>query len=80
MKVCRFAVLLLMFCVNFPGHLTAVEPDSPAELIQVPGDWEQQLDGKYADYDGFAWYRCYVKVPDKVVLTSISATKFRREL
>ena len=64
MKVCRFAVLLLIFCMNFPGHLTAVEPDSPAELIQVPGDWEQQLEGKYADYDGFAWYRCYVKVPD----------------
>jgi hypothetical protein len=29
--------------------------------VLVPGYWEQ--DGRYAGYDGFAWYRCFVKVP-----------------
>ena len=30
--------------------------------IGVPGYWEAS--GRYAGYDGFAWYRCWVKVPD----------------
>lgn len=40
---------------------------SPAETawdaIPVPGQWEQAPGGKYAGYDGVAWYRCFVKVP-----------------
>ena len=32
-------------------------------LLPVPGAWESTADGTFADYDGFAWYRCYVKVP-----------------
>ena len=28
--------------------------------IQVPGDWESQV----GEYDGFAWYRCTVEVPE----------------
>ena len=32
-----------------------------ANTIPVPGYWEQ--DPRYAGYDGFAWYRCYVRVP-----------------
>ncbi len=35
---------------------------SPAQ-IQVPGTWE----AANQDHDGFAWYRCYVKVPDRWV-------------
>ena len=31
--------------------------------ISVPGAWEDQVDGRHADLDGFAWYRCLVKVP-----------------
>lgn len=33
-------------------------------LITVPGAWEDQPGGAYAMHDGFAWYRCYVKVPE----------------
>lgn len=29
------------------------------QVIEVPGAWEEQL----GDYDGFAWYRCFVEVP-----------------
>ncbi|WP_417390571.1 PVC-type heme-binding CxxCH protein [Gimesia sp.] len=64
MKVCQFVVLFLIICLNSFENLPAADPDTPPDLIQVPGNWEQQRDGKYADYDGFAWYRCYVKVPD----------------
>ncbi|NQT51375.1 hypothetical protein HQ576_04960, partial [bacterium] len=27
---------------------------------RVPGDWSQ---GRLGQYDGFGWYRCFVKVP-----------------
>ena len=33
------------------------------QMINVPGFWEGQLAGKLNGYDGFAWYRCFVKVP-----------------
>lgn len=33
------------------------------DLISVPGAWE--ANPKYAEHDGFAWYRCYIKVPDR---------------
>lgn len=31
--------------------------------MQVPGTWEDNSQGELADYDGFAWYRCQVRVP-----------------
>lgn len=33
--------------------------------VSVPGAWEAQADRELEDYDGFAWYRCYVKVPER---------------
>ena len=32
-----------------------------APTVRVPGYWERN--GRYDGYDGFAWYRCWVKVP-----------------
>ncbi|MEI8378640.1 MAG: PVC-type heme-binding CxxCH protein [Planctomycetota bacterium] len=32
-------------------------------LLSVPGTWEQQSED-LASYDGYAWYRCEVKVPE----------------
>ncbi|MCY3022433.1 MAG: hypothetical protein NTW87_25925, partial [Planctomycetota bacterium] len=44
------------------GGAAAGEP--PAwRTLRVPGFWEDQ-DKTLAKYDGFAWYRCFVKVPD----------------
>ncbi len=35
------------------------------QTIRVPGFWEDNARGRaLKDYDGFAWYRCFVKVPD----------------
>jgi hypothetical protein len=31
------------------------------QTMPVPGYWEQ--DGRFAGHDGYAWYRCYVNVP-----------------
>ena len=43
-----------------PGALGAPAPEWQA--IRVPGFWENQ-NPQLAGYDGFAWYRCFVKVP-----------------
>jgi putative membrane-bound dehydrogenase-like protein len=32
-------------------------------VLDVPGAWEDAPGGKFARYDGLAWYRCWVKVP-----------------
>jgi putative membrane-bound dehydrogenase-like protein len=32
-------------------------------VLPVPGVWEQTSQGKFEKYDGFAWYRSFVKVP-----------------
>ncbi|MCP4783044.1 MAG: c-type cytochrome [Fuerstiella sp.] len=58
----RAALLLtciLLGCGNLRGGDTLTE----WSRLPVPGVWEQHSDGQLADYDGFAWYRCYVKVP-----------------
>lgn len=49
----RFAIPLLL--LSGGGQ-------SDWDTISVPGAWEESA--KYAAHDGFAWYRCYVKVPD----------------
>ena len=41
--------------------------DAASSLIKAPGAWETQGAGKFASHDGFAWYRCFVKVPDRWV-------------
>lgn len=35
--------------------------------MEVPGSWQDAGDERFADHDGFAWYRCYVKVPNNWV-------------
>ena len=37
------------------------------DLVTVPGAWEERAPERYADHDGFAWYRAYVKVPERWV-------------
>src|SRR5687768_6080897 len=32
--------------------------------LPVPGAWEDVSEGRFEKYDGIAWYRCFVKVPD----------------
>ncbi len=44
---------------------TTAGPPPGWTLLEVPGVWETQAGGRFARHDGFAWYRCYVKVPDR---------------
>lgn len=60
-----------LLCLLFPtlGLLAfsfAADTDGWTSL-RVPGTWEQQGEGKFAKHAGYAWYRCYVKVPDSWV-------------
>jgi len=32
-------------------------------LMMVPGVWDDQAAGRFAKYDGFAWYKCRVTIP-----------------
>jgi putative membrane-bound dehydrogenase-like protein len=34
------------------------------QRLNVPGVWDDQAGGALANFDGIAWYRCFVKVPE----------------
>src|SRR5262245_47875508 len=55
-------VFSLVFACLLAGSLGA-QNAADWDLLSVPGLWEDAPGGKYAKYDGFAWYRCFVKVP-----------------
>ncbi len=64
MKMSVFGAVFVTLTLYSTNCLPAAESNAETSLIQVPGTWEDQQAGKYADLDGFAWYRCYVKVPN----------------
>ncbi|MBN71273.1 MAG: dehydrogenase [Gimesia sp.] len=64
MKMSVFGAVFVTLTLYSTSCLPAAESNAETSLIQVPGTWEDQQAGKYADLDGFAWYRCYVKVPN----------------
>jgi len=37
--------------------------ETPWRRLRVPGFWEKQHGGIVDKHDGFAWYRCFVKIP-----------------
>ncbi len=41
----------------------AVSPAGAYSLLAVPGTWEERSEGRFANLDGFAWYRCLVRPP-----------------
>ncbi|MGE0608623.1 MAG: PVC-type heme-binding CxxCH protein, partial [Pirellulales bacterium] len=47
------------------AHVNVSEADEPAAwtAVPVPGCWEDAADGQFAGHDGYAWYRCLVKIP-----------------
>jgi alpha-L-fucosidase 2 len=64
MRVLLAAVLAPILVAWATGAFAGARPADTSgwRTIRVPGTWEQQ-DRKLAQYDGFAWYRCFVKVP-----------------
>jgi putative heme-binding domain-containing protein len=63
MKITR--IVLLLFVSISLALVGNADEDKAASwtLLDVPGVWEEAPGGKFANYDGFAWYRCTVKVP-----------------
>ena len=56
-KTTRMMALLLVAWLAAPAWGAG---RSTWRLQRVPGDWSQ---GRLGQYDGFGWYRCFVKVP-----------------
>lgn len=54
--LCRLLVCLAVCMGAYAG-----EPGW--SLLAVPGTWEEVSCGQFADHDGFAWYRAFVRVP-----------------
>lgn len=65
------ACIALLAAVCWVGISGAAASAEPAwRTVQVPGTWEERAaeppaDAGLAKYDGFAWYRCRVRVPAK---------------
>lgn len=56
------ATLTLILCLIGPAW-AADGPTSDWSTIHVPGAWESASPKELGQYNGFAWYRCFVKVP-----------------
>ena len=39
------------------------KPPAKWHLVPIPDSWKRQLGGALATKNGYAWYRCFVKVP-----------------
>src|SRR5262245_50549756 len=39
--------------------------DDEWTTLRVPGGWKDDAEKRFDKYDGFAWYRCFVKVPEQ---------------
>ncbi len=42
---------------------SAASAETSWTTLRVPGTWESAANGRFSDLDGFAWYRCRVKIP-----------------
>jgi alpha-L-fucosidase 2 len=58
----RLAALVLPLLLA-AGPLWAASPKTEWAPINAPGAWEGIYPNELAKYDGFAWYRCFVKLP-----------------
>ena len=58
MKACLITALLSGLLIA--THSSA---DPGWDRLRVPGFWEAEYGGTIKSHDGYAWYRCFVKVP-----------------
>jgi len=58
----KITITALALIFIFSGGASFAQEFSDWQLIEVPGKWEDQFE-KLKSYDGYAWYRCFVKVP-----------------
>ena len=58
MKACLITALLSGLLIASPS---SAEPGWGR--LRAPGFWEAEYGGTIKSHDGYAWYRCFVKVP-----------------
>ena len=58
----RFGLLLSLIWLPF-SPLHAADGKAEWTHLTVPGAWEENAPQTLGEYDGFAWYRCWVTIP-----------------
>ncbi len=58
----RLSIPVLGFLACLTLSTPAAE-DSKWQGLRTPGFWEKNFGGVVTEHDGFAWYRCFVRVP-----------------
>lgn len=58
----RSAFFLILVTSGLSFSVLETKP-AAWETLRVPGAWEDVSGGRHAKLDGYAWYRCYVKIP-----------------
>jgi len=62
--IARVGHLALLTCLVAVAHSAlAASPRTDWVPTRLPRMWEEAFPKELAGYDGFAWYRCFVKVP-----------------
>ncbi len=61
---CRNLAILALGLTLGLATATAASPKTDWATTNVPGMWESAFSQELGSYNGFAWYRCFVKVPD----------------
>ncbi|MEX0726238.1 MAG: PVC-type heme-binding CxxCH protein [Planctomycetaceae bacterium] len=49
---------------DLPAANDAADYSANWQPLKVPGTWDENSSGALNDYDGIAWYRCWVKLPE----------------
>src|SRR5437588_1773086 len=62
MKRCLDLIALLLLLV-LARRAPAQDYSAGWQPLTVPGAWGDNAKDKLANYHGFAWFRCWVKVP-----------------
>jgi hypothetical protein len=59
-------VLLLFSQVSGQEQVSDPNPDAYRDwtIMRVPGTWDEHSGGDLNQYDGIAWYRCGVTIPE----------------
>ncbi len=55
---------LSALCLGWAWTNAAEDPKSEWSALTVPGVWEEIAPKEFGNYDGYAWYRCEVVVPE----------------
>jgi putative membrane-bound dehydrogenase-like protein len=59
----RWSTAVLILFVLCGAAFSAMRQSDNWTVLRVPGGWKDAAEKRFENYDGFAWYRCFVRVP-----------------